>query len=274
MRARRTSLVWGLAIVSFVLSGLPFALAADSESERMTELLAVSGNRAALPHLVDSFAQGATAALSTVAEPEDIRKIVARTITADRVFDRLVAAATRGFDAERVSRLLVWMRTPLVQRISQMELQGFTASEAEIAAYTAQPDNAPDPRRGPLFERLEAAMHATEMNVQLALALQRGFARGALPPSAPLPPGLVNETATRALVDAERPRIVAQQRYMYRELTTEEFAAYVEMLERDDQQWFGRTVRNALVEAIESVCEDAARETFGSARPRPPAERT
>jgi hypothetical protein len=155
-----------------------------------------------------------------------------------------------------------------------MELKGFTASESEIAAYTAQPDNAPDPRRGPLLERLEAVMHATEMNVQLVLALQRGFARATLPPSAPLPPGLVNETAIRALVDAERPRIVAHQRYMYRELTTDEFAAYVEMLEPDDQQWFGRVVRSALVDAIESVCEDAARQAIGSARRAPPAERT
>ena len=269
---RRTSLIAEILIVAFVLHA-PLALGADAPYDRVAELLTVSGDRAALSRIVDALSTSVTAALSTIADPDETERIVTQAITVERLFDRFVSGTARGFDAERASRLLVWLRTPVVQRITQLEVTGATASESEIAAYEARPDPTPDPARARLFERLDAAMHATEANVALALAIQRGLARGALPPSAPMPPGIVNETATRALVDSRRPHMVAQQRYTYRELTTEELASYVEMLEQDDQQWFARLSQAALADAVESACEEAARRTLESARDRAPGER-
>jgi hypothetical protein len=111
------------------------------------------------------------------------------------------------------------------------------------------------------------------MNVELRLAIQRGLARGARPPSAPHPPGSPNEAAIRSLVDAERAQVLAYQRHTYREVTTDELAVYVGIVEQDDHQWFSRLTRAALVDAVESTCEDAARKTLASARRRPLAER-
>jgi hypothetical protein len=274
MLARCTLVTSGVAILVVLLHGASLALGGDPASERVTELLVASGDRAALPRMVDALAKSVTAALSTVADPDDTERIVSETITVEDVFDRLVTGATRGFEADRASRLLAWLRTPAAQRITQLELKGAEASESEIAAYNARPDGAPDPRRARLLERLETATHASEMNLELVLAIQRGLARGALPPSAPSPRRSPNEAARRSFVDSERAQVLAQQRYAYRELTTDELAAYVEIVEQDDHQWFGRLVRAALVDAIESTCEDAARKTLGSARRRPPAERT
>ena len=273
MLVRRVSLLLAVAMLAMLLGGASLAVGADPGSEGLTELLVASGDRAALPRIVDALAGVVTTALSSVADPDDTERIVGQMITVDDLFDRLVKAGTRGFEAERASRLLAWLRTPGAQRITQLELKGAGASESEIAAYNAQPDSAPDPQRVRLLERLEAATHASEVNVEILLAIQRGLVRGALPPSAPRPPASPNEAAIRSLVAAERAQVFAQHRYTYRELTNDELAAYVTITEQDDHRWFGRLMRTALVDAVESSCEDAARKTLASARRRPRAER-
>lgn len=262
----------GLTVLALVLAGARPTAAADPASERVSELLEASGDRAALPRIVDALAKGVTAALSTVTDPGDTERIVGQAISVDRLYDRLVAGAARGFEAERAARLLAWLRTPVAQRITQLELKGTEASEVEVAAYNARPDSAPDATRAKALDRLEAAMHASELNVEAMLAIQRGLERGALPPSA-RPSRRPSESVVRGLIDSERSQVLAQQRYTYRELTTDELTAYVAVLEQEDQQWFSRITRAALVEAIEAVCEEAARQTLGSARRRPPAQR-
>jgi hypothetical protein len=265
------ALLAGLAMLAVVLGAHP-ARAADPAAERVAELLEASGDRSALPRVVEALGKGVTAALSSFVEPRDAERIVGQTITVDRVFDRLVARASRDFEAERGARLLAWLRTPGAQRITQLELKGAEASDGEIAAYNARPDATPDAARTRLLERLEAVTHASELNVEAMLAIQRGLERGAAPDSA-RPPRRPSDTVVRSLVDAERSQVLAQQRYTYRELTTDELAAYVAVLEQDDHRWFGRVTRGALVEALETVCEDAARRTLGAGRRRAPEQR-
>jgi hypothetical protein len=238
----------------------------------VADILDASGDRAALPRVTAAIGDGLTSALTGIVDPREAERIVAQSITADRVYRLLVAGVVQAFDAPHASRLLDWLRTPFAQRVTRLELKGSEASEDDVAAYSAGLERgASDPARARLLERLEAATLATEATVQIVLAMQRGIERAAAPP--PAPPARPQDPAPRVLFETARAQVMAQQRYTYRELTNDELAAYVSVLEEDALRWFARVMRTSLSSAIEVVCEDAARRAFAAARRRAPEQR-
>jgi hypothetical protein len=238
----------------------------------IADILDASGDREALPRVTAAVGDGLASALTGIVDPREAERIVSQSITADRVYRLVVAGVAQAFDATHASRLLDRLRTPFAQRVTRLELKGSEASEDDVAAYSAGLEGgASDAARARLLERLEAATLATEATVQIVLAIQRGIERAAAP--SPAPPARPQDPAPRVLLETARVQVTARQRYTYRELTNDELAAYVSVLEEDSLRWFARVMRTSLSDAIEAVCEDAARRALAAARRRVPEQR-
>jgi hypothetical protein len=265
-------LAWLAVITLAALWATEAAQAAETAREQVVaDILDASGDRAALPRMTAALGDGLASALTGIVDPREAERIVAQSITADRVYRLVVAGVAQSFDATHASRLLDWLRTPFAQRVTRLELKGSEASEDDIAAYSAGLEGgAGDAARARLLERLEAATLATEATVQIVLAIQRGLERAAAPPA---PPSRPQQPVPRVLLETARVQVMARHRYTYRELTNDELAAYVSVLEEDALQWFARVMRTALSGAIEEVSEDAARRALAAARRRVPEQR-
>lgn len=249
-----------------------------AERERLVaEVLEASGDRQGLALAVKDLAAMVTGALAGMADAGDIERLVTQSFDAERMYRLLAAGIDREFDAERLSGLLTWFRTPLGRRIVRLEVEAAGASEDEVAAFAGRSAAAPpEVARAPLLERLDAAALGTEMTIDMLLAVYRGIERAAAPPApaAPRPPGDGAAAVPRELLDAAHARVIAQSRFAYRALTDDELAAYVAFLEQDAGRWFGGVMRRALSAAIETVSEDAARRVFATRpRPRVPGQR-
>lgn len=209
-----------------------------------------------------------------------VRRIVGDLSAADRVGDRalvtplleqeispaklraaMTAHFTQHFDARTFEQLVGTLRTPLMRRITELEVASLRASDDAARAYVDAAARQPDGgERVRLAQRLETAMAATETVAAIIMAATRGsftVLNPLLPPAQRVTPQALDADRGR-LEPKLRPGLHAALAYTYREATLDEVRRYADYLEGDGR-WFVTLQRDATVRAAETTAEAAMR---------------
>lgn len=233
------------------------------------ELLRLSGLRAQLGTL-RALAQGQfmpPPSPLTAAEQATVAGILARALAPERLYPLIRAEFSRLMDAQRMSEAAVWFRSPLGRRLADREAAIGSPQEFEPFAASLR-RTPPTLARRALAERLDWASGATEVTVELILAVNHGLARAArlaLPPERRLKLGRLDDDIARLrprVADAVREAALPSLLFSYRAFTDEELTTYAAFLGSPAGRWYNAASRRAVVHAMRALAEPAAVEVL------------
>jgi hypothetical protein len=176
---------------------------------------------------------------------------------------------SQHIDDTRVTEALGWYRTPLAQRVANLEVAFTTAAnrERDLTQFVARLRvEQPDPRRLALIQRLDVASGATETSLDLILAIAQAIARVAdpyLPADRRLKAGPLESRARQLRLQSQEMLHQANalsMLYVYRSLEDADIARYIQFLESEAGSWFSSAVRKAMVTAFATAIERTARD--------------
>lgn len=198
-----------------------------------------------------------------------VRPVLEREITARRLYGALETYVGSQFDAERFDRLLGLLRQPLVQRMTALEIASIGATPEAVKAWREKPGSTDDGRaRLALARRIDAAVGATEVTMEILFAAGRGVVR-ALREGAPSDRRLSLDHFRADMAKLEpdtREETVASLAFTYRQATAGEITRYAELLETGLARWFSRIQRDAAAQAAETITESAIRKLIDARR--------
>jgi hypothetical protein len=265
------------ALVPTEPGGLPGSLALPPAAHAtVDELIDLSGLRkqlAALPTMVLQEFLPRESALGP-GEGALVRRIVERHFAPAVVVPLIRAELSRRRDAEKLARLVAWLRAPVGRRVTAEEVASTAADPQAVAGWVARlATEPPPPARVTLVERLQWIEGAGDTGLDLLLVVARELAlavQPALPAERRVKPGHI---ATQLAKTRERllpeVRQAARQHmlYTYRRLGDEEVAAYVAVMASDAGRWFTATTHRALLDAVRVAAERASAEIVRAVPP-------
>jgi hypothetical protein len=253
----------------------PFAAAAPAD-DPVRELLDVSGAGRTIEQLPGAMVAEVAARMTTPAGAPAPRTI--QTVRDSIRFEALARALHDDVKAtaspQALQAALTMMRTPLALRMIELAARASAPdSQAELRSFTNELQySGPPEERLALVQRLDRAMGASDLAVDLAVARFSAAVRGA----EALRSGTVVRASDPALLQAGRAlraqaatevqeQVLTELLFTYRAAKHAELAAYVEMLSTSAGRWmFGvvsRGVRTAVARVVDRMVADVARGT-------------
>ncbi len=201
------------------------------------------------------------------AESALVRRIVERHFAPAVIVPLVRAEFTRRRDAQKLGRLVAWLRAPVGRRVTAEEAAAAAADPQAVAAWVARlATEPPPPARVALIERLQWIEGAGDASLDLRLVVARQISlavQPALPPEQRVKAGHIArqlaKTRERLLPEI---RETARQHmlYTYRRLGDEEVAAHVAVMASDAGRWFTATTHRALLDAVRVAAVRASAE--------------
>lgn len=175
---------------------------------------------------------------------------------------------SRRIDEARIKDVLAWYRSPLGRRLTELEV-AFSGGdrEHELTEFAARLRVAkPDPRRVALVQRLDGASGATEMSVELIVAVAQAIMRVADPLVAAdrrLKPGQLESHARQIRLQTQEPLRQTNTLvllHLYRDVDDQDIARYIQFYESEAGSWLSPAVRKAVITAVAGAVERTAAE--------------
>lgn len=174
----------------------------------------------------------------------------------------------QGFTDERAWQLLVWLRSPLSRKMSQLEVHA-TAAESipDIERFAARLQSSlPEAQRLALVERLDAAGKLSETGTDMVIELLRIMTQlsnemtspGRRPPAASFDQKL-NALRSQLLV-VVRQKTQLTYLFAYRSVADAELNEYVSFFESSLGKWYVKTFNDSILHALRAGTEKAAQE--------------
>jgi hypothetical protein len=221
--------------------------AAGAEDSPVREMMEVSGMVEQFSDLGENFRAGAMQSAGQSGLPTDLvdglADIVVRHMDGEAFLQELEAGLELTLSADEAEAITAFYRSPLGERVKEAEVANSTSEalaemEARRAEMRAVLDE--DPTRLALATSIDEILLSSEMSATMAAAVARAMLVGAVE-AAPAP---VDQNALAAveqkltelhgqLVAGMRERLLTSFAFVYRELSNEELASYVEFLKTD-----------------------------------------
>ena len=280
---RRIALAVVLALASGCVASRPAterpAAGVDDRTKLADEALTLDGTKAATPRVVKLLQATLTRSLSSGPDDElRFAPIIAASLRADSFYTAVVARVANGYDRERLTRTISWLRQPLAQKFVQLERDAIDAPPEDVERHArdsaASADHA---ERVALMARLERAEGMARFQADVFSALKRGSVKVTnrlVTPERRITPEEI-ERDRRAILATAEATIPNEMLFTYRRASIAELQQYVRFEESAEGQWYLDLVRVAILDAVETGAERAT-ETLVKAllQGLPPLERT
>lgn len=200
-----------------------------------------------------------------------IERVAERYFRRDRLLASITEELRRRQDQPRLNGVAAWLRSPLGQKITALEI---AASLAGTAGRPA-PASAAPPARMALIERLDWLGGLTENRLDTILVIARATAisvAGVMPPEQRKTPPQIERDLERARGQM-RPRVEEATRQhllqLYASLDDTELERVAAFMSSESGRWYSGVMSRALTQAIGAAATEAAGAMVGVV----PAER-
>lgn len=206
---------------------------------------------------------------------ETIRKIMIESYQADALYQAVAESLQKKFDAQSLSAVLQWHRSPLSRKITQLEVQSSSPKALqEMQQFAAQLQNKP-PAQGrlALVQKLDQLTGSSELSIEMALTSFRAMAKAfdpVLPQEKRLKPGQLEEignTMRRQLEVPLKNQTLIVFLFTYRSLPDSELKQYVDFVESDPGRWFHKVMNESFLYAMTAAAERASKEIIKNIPP-------
>jgi hypothetical protein len=204
-----------------------------------------------------------------------LEQILARHFDADRLYDQVRAEFKRRADARKLAEVAEWLRSPLGQKITALEVAAGLDADAARRAIAFGPGGrgGPSPARVALVERIDWAAGITDGSLESMLAVARAMA---LAMNRAVPP---DERQTSAQIERQIQQLRGQARarlaqstvafmlYQYRSLDDDELQQYTDFLGSDAGRWYMATMSKAMNRTLAVAAQRAASDVIRAIPP-------
>jgi len=238
---------------------------APAPSRVITDILRVSGMRKGLEKMpasfVDGFHRGLEKAQSENGRrlPPDLQEAMENSaresFTADGFTGRVLRAMRKDYNEKSYQALLADLSTPLARRMAELGSKD-APSEQEFSDFNAQLANSPlSAQRIDLLHRLDAASRSTDLNAAIMVSIGKGTVRGIAGASGNCMTEAQlkkSEAAMEEKVNAGKANLgnmtTAMLAFTFRDVSDEDLAEYVGILEKENSRHIGDVIYSAIVE--------------------------
>lgn len=204
-----------------------------------------------------------------------VEQILARHFDADRLYSQVRADFKRRADARKLIDVAEWLRSPLGQKITALEVAAGLETDAaqRTIAFAPGGRGGPPPARVALVERIDWTAGITDGSLESMLAVARAMAMAINRALAP------DERQTTAQIERQMQQLRSQARarlaqstiafmlYQYRSLQDDELQQYADFLASDAGRWYSATMSKAMNRTVAVAAQRAASEVIRAIPP-------
>lgn len=204
-----------------------------------------------------------------------LEQILARHFDADRLYAQVRAEFKRRADARKLADVAEWLRSPLGQKITALEVAAGLESDAaqRAIAFTPGGRGGPPAARVALVERIDWTAGLTDGWLESMLAAARAMALAMNRALAP------EERQTTAQIERQIQQLRGQARarlaqstvafmlYEYRALDDDELQQYADFLGSDAGRWYTATMSKAMNRTVAVAAQRAASDVIRAIPP-------
>ena len=248
-----------MMLVVLVGSRPTLALAVDPAA--VDDVLALTGAKRQIDQIDGHLAMNRKYSFANLAPEVKSRldAIFAAAYDPATIFADVRGFVLREFDDDKGARAIAFLRTPLAQTMTRLEVAADAAeAEPELRAFTLRLRSAPpDAGRLALLQRLDVAARQTELFLAFTMSSLRSFvaiANVARPPNARLSPEQLGKEIDTARAQFERMakgNVLVRALFTYRSVTDDDLRAYVEFHESEEGRWLVDLLSRAALAAHE-----------------------
>jgi len=202
-----------------------------------------------------------------------LRQAFAQAYAAETLYEKVVAHFEAAATAEQLLAAREWLRTPLSQKMTRLEIAaGAPQAQEEMQEFAASLEaDPPSSDRVALVQELDAAVGATDTTIAISVATVRAVVKGVqplLPAEQRMSEEEIEEEVTG--LEAELQSTMKYSTwlsflYTYRSVSDQELADYLAYWQSAEGRWLSRTTGDALVDAITAAAEDAGKRIAAAA---------
>jgi hypothetical protein len=248
--------------------------AGPARDKLIEDALVASGLKRQLQQLPQQLIAGVRQSGAQLRSPGVVKTIesaVAASFTPQGIHDRVSADLKKNFDQQRLQALLKDFSTPAAKRMIELE-QAAPPAEAFARFARSQAATRPSSQRASLIRRIDAAIRASDLAVEVAFSYMKAIALG-----------IVGDAAGKAAAvekAIEKQRATATQKirnatllnlaFGFRDASEADLEEYARIYETENNKWFTNIVYGSLLEEVRSASEKA-RGSIGSLANKPAA---
>lgn len=205
-----------------------------------------------------------------------LEQILARNFAADRLYTQIRGEFRRHADAKKLADVAEWLRSPLGQKITALEVAAGVETDAaqRMIAFAPGGRGGPPPGRVALIERIDWAAGVTDGALESMLAVARAMSMAvnrALPP---------DERQTTAQIERQIQQLRGQARaklaqstiafmlYQYRSLEDDDLQQYADFLAGDAGRWYSATMSKAMNRTVAAAAQRTAADVIRAIPPQ------
>ena len=204
-----------------------------------------------------------------------LEQILARHFDAERLYNQVRAEFKRRADARKLVDVAEWLRSPLGQKITALEVAAGLEADAARRATAFAPGGrgGPAAARVALVERIDWTAGITDGALESMLAVARAMAMAMNRALGP------DERQTSAQIERQMQQLRGQARarlaqstiafmlYQYRSLQDDELQQYADFLASDAGRWYTATMSKAMNRTVAVAAQRAASEVIRAIPP-------
>lgn len=205
-----------------------------------------------------------------------LRQAFAQAYRAETLYDRVIAHFEAAATTEQLLAAREWLRTPLSQKMTQLEAAaGTPQAQQEMQEFAASLGaNPPSSDRVALAQELDAAVGATDTTIAISVATVRAVVKG-VQPLLPAEQRMAEEEIEHEVMELEAELQQTMKYgtwlsflYTYRSVSDQELTDYLAYWQSAEGRWLSRTAGDALLEAVTAAAEDAGKRIAAAALPK------
>jgi len=222
--------------------------------QMIDELLTVTGWHKKADEFPSQFLQGVQQSSNKINDPRiqaEIELLVVAAFEPALFKKHMHTSLKENFDQVRAERLLELFHQPWLQRITQLERQE-VQPEALKTYVSSLTDTSLSEKRIELFHQYDTVVQLTEFIVELRSGMIRSMLSGIVDNDKQAMVGFDTELDqnTQNLHENMREFVLTLLAYVYRELSDDEFEAYITFITSDDSMWLNTTLMHAALEKL------------------------
>ena len=204
-----------------------------------------------------------------------LEQILARHFDAERLYSQVRAEFKRRADTRKLGDVAEWLRSPLGQKITALEVAAGLETDAaqRTAALAPGGRGGSPPARVALVERIDWTAGITDAALESMLAVARAMAMAMNRAQAP------DERQSSAQIERQMQQLRGQARarlaqstiafmlYQYRSLEDDELHQYADFLASDAGRWYTATMSKAMNRTVAVSAQRAASEVIRAIPP-------
>lgn len=165
--------------IILMFSACSLSYAQHDENALIEEVLELSGVKKQIEQFQD-IVNAQVAQRQMEVDPtvyEKLSKIITESYKANTLYQDVVSYFENNFDQSHMLIILEWLKAPLSQKMSRLEVQASTAEDMqEMRNFAAQLQyTPPSQERLALVQRLDEVVGATGLSIEISLASFRGL---------------------------------------------------------------------------------------------------